>query len=473
MQPQQRLSENLTVVKKAFEPIFIEPWNFLCVMAPRGSGKTVLALQVCFKKYLLNPAEKNCKIGFYGPTKSDVKEIVEPIVTTYINQIDNAGAKGKVTYNRTTGECKVYFDGIMDIRRLYISSYEKGQELRGKHLKFMVMDEASLLPRDLYYEVIGPILAHEGRRARALYIGTPKPGVGDLFIENFEKGLPENKKRCWEWLGKYVKGEAKEDEIAIDQLRWKSYWYKASETDLLDPIHLAAEKSRYPEEIYNMEYECDYKSRVGKGYSFANRLAKYNDHIHDGVNYDYRHPVFTAWDLGHSCDTVCWIYQVIDNKQYFLDYYEDNDKHISMHLTAVMSKGYPIRLHFLPHDCTHKHVDSWETTYQVFKNFGCDAKRLKPPESKGQDINNAIAMICGSYFHKTKCSKGLEHLRRYELESDKHYDKIYPMPTSRCKAHWDCADALRYAWQSLKLCNVNLNPFEVQYPRGTGYAENR
>jgi hypothetical protein len=468
----QELNVNLTEVKPNFQPIFTEPWNFLCVMAPRGSGKTVLALQLCLQKYLLNPNKPNCEIGFYGTTNENVKKIIEPKIECYKNLLESSGNKDMLKYNQTTGECKVFY-GRGDIRRMYVGSYEMRERIRSTHLEFLVLDETSLLPPTLFYSVIKPILSHMGTKGKMLCIGTPKPATGDLFIELFENGLPEKKRECWDWLNKYVANEADESEFNLDRLRWKSYWFKASETDLLDPIFLAAEKASMPREIYDMEYECNYKSRVGKGYSFANKLAKYEDHIRNDITFDRTRPVFASWDLGHSCSTVAWLYQINGSERFFIDYYEGNEEHISTHLNAIEKMGHPITTHFLPHDSTSKHVDSKETTYQTFLNYGYHVRRLSRTQTKGLDILNTIEMIGSSYFHKTKCEKGLEHLRRYELKSDKYSENTYPQPTEQCKAHWDCVDALRYAWQAGTEYGRKANEFEVQYMKGTQYNDRR
>lgn len=446
--------EDYFTVYDYWMPLFVNKWNREIWMGHRDSGKSIMSCQLNYD-FLMEPNNKNASSLQCAQNYGVLRSYMTPPFERWVEIHNKEYGKGFMKFNRSTCEFTINY-GYGDVRRLYTASFESGDSgVRSKHSDMVIIDEFSLLKRNLYYSAYVPLVKNNPN-SRVLLIGTPKPETGTLFGELFERGLPENRKDDLDNLKKLIRKEITLNDLPpsfIDDVRWNSHRHRVS--DIKDPMRKALyliEKATMPPEIYDMEYECNYKLNLGLGYIYANALAKVAEtNINDDICFDNKYPVYAAWDLGRSCLTCAWIFQIKENVAYFIDYYEGNNEHISAHINRVITRGYPILRHFLPVDSISIRQDVTMNTYNTFRSYGQQAETLPLASSVCLGAYHASHEIPRCKFNKTKCELGLEHLKKYKLKVDESSDTVMMVEDKASVKHHDAADAFRYA-----MCAINL-----------------
>lgn len=121
--------------------------------------------------------------------------------------------------------------GIIRVR-----SADNPDSLRGSGLDLAILDEAALMAKVVWLEVIRPALSD--REGRALFLSTPK-GLFNWFYELFEAGLDPN------------------------QPDW-SCWNRPTWTNpLIKPEEIERARSSLPEDVFNQEYGAKFTSQAG------------------------------------------------------------------------------------------------------------------------------------------------------------------------------------------------------------------
>lgn len=224
---------------------------------------------------------------------------------------------------------------------------------------------------------------------------------------------------------------------------WESYTIKASTCNLLDSNYLWNVRNSLTEAEYAQEFECDFNANVLVGSVYGVYMDKYTKHnIDDKYDYDPALPVWTSWDLGHSNNTAIWFFQVKGDVVIFIDYYENSGYDITHFANEVLSKPYNYRKAILPWDAGMKNVRSSVTISEMLDEYGIKNEVLGNTSVKA-GIDSARLLLKTARFNKSKCEKGLEHLKSYRFKVDYKtgVDKQQPLHDE----HSDGADAFRYA----------------------------
>lgn len=177
---------------------------------------------------------------------------------------------------------------------------------------------------------------------------------------------------------------------------------------------------------------------VGAYYSGLITSAEIEGRISPGHNYNIDYPVYLTMDLGISDDSSIVWFQYIDNKIYFIDYYEKNNKDIEHFIEVIRSKPYKLRAAYAPHDAINRNlqtgmnlIDFCRTKYNFQFSY----------ISKTNSIINDIQVVRGyfnkMYFDSEQCVKMLAQLKKY------HQKKASGKPDHGPESH--AADAFRYA----------------------------
>lgn len=169
---------------------------FGIVVAPRGSGKTLLGINMLLYWAL---SSKNQKCAWVAPTFSQAKSVLDQIVTAANDLIE--------TSNRM--EATISFINGSTIKFL---SADSADNIRGFRFHYLIMDEAAYMKETTINTVILPTLNPNGKKC--LMISTPKgrnhlytwynkpevvsmkfpltecPYVSDTLIEEAKKSLP-------------------------------------------------------------------------------------------------------------------------------------------------------------------------------------------------------------------------------------------------------------------------------------------
>lgn len=403
-------------VRQEFSFLFTSRSPNIAVVAARGTGKTYAAIQSTVQRLLNGRA--NGSAVFFSATLSQAKGTVEsPMRQILSNYPDNF-----YSYNKTD-HLYTFYIGNGDVRELRLLSYEKGETKRGYHPDIIVLDECGSIPSEMFGLVIEPMLA---------------PAMSEGYGRLVAIGTAKGKNKFYELM---QRGKSKEFP------NWESYTVKASTCNLLDSDYLWNMRNSLSEAEYAQEFECDFNANVLVGSVYGVYMDKYTKHnIDDKYDYDPALPVWTSWDLGHSNNTAIWFFQVKGDVVIFIDYYENSGYDITHFANEVLSKPYNYRKAILPWDAGMKNVRSSVTISEMLDEYGIKNEVLGNTSVKA-GIDSARLLLKTARFNKSKCEKGLEHLKSYRFKVDYKtgVDKQQPLHDE----HSDGADAFRYAYCSL------------------------
>lgn len=399
-------------VKPQFYFLKNDPEPFKVIVACRGGGKTVAAVQYALTM-LLKPEHKNYQVVFFSSTLKVAKNTVGRPMRLLTQDFPKAffqQDKSSGTY--------IFNMGNGDVRELKLSTYEVPDNSRGAHPDLIILDEAGLMPHGMFGTVIRPMFADKSPdQYKMLVIGTANGH--NKFYELFQRG------RSDEYAG-----------------QWRSYMLKASDSNLLNAQEISAARKDMSEAEYAQEYECDFDANMGLGAVYSQYLYSAHDRINDGVAYDPTMPVYTAWDLGHSDLTAVWFFQAKGDVLRFIDYYEGKGQDITWHLGQVSAKGYDYKKAILPHDAAHHSLASADTVEQIFQNFGFSTEVLGRISSVWSGIEQTKLLLKTARFNRRSCAAGIDHLMNYRTKIDKQTGMNTMIPVH--DEHSNAADAMRY-----------------------------
>jgi PBSX family phage terminase large subunit len=106
--------------------------------------------------------------------------------------------------------------------------------LRGAGLSFVVLDEYAMMKRNVWQEIVRPMLTDT--KGRALFIGTP-----------------QGKNALWEL---FIKGQRKENEFS-------SYQFKTIDNPFIDPQEVEQARTQLSETYFKQEYEASFEDYTG------------------------------------------------------------------------------------------------------------------------------------------------------------------------------------------------------------------
>jgi hypothetical protein len=170
------------------------------------------------------------------------------------------------------------------------------------------------------------------------------------------------------------------------------------------------------------------------------------------VPYESGAAVNTWWDLGANDTTAIWFHQQVGPEHRFLRFYEANGRPLDHFVQIINSAGYTFGKHYLPHDATHKRLQSGfsnRSVEEMLNDLGLHGTEIIPRiDDVTVGINQTRLAMTSAYFDEEGCKEGLDHLEKYSKEWDKHGGcwKNYPKHDS----HSNAADALRQWGQHFK-----------------------
>jgi hypothetical protein len=295
--------------RKEFEFLFTSSSPNIVVVAARGTGKTVAAVQSTVVRLLAG--KKGSSALFFSATLGQAKKTVEPIM----RQIMVNYPPRFCQYNVAEHTYK-FFAGEDDVRELILLSYEDKETKRGYHPDTLVLDECASMPYNMESVLIpmmGPAMS--AGTGRILAIGTAQ-GT-NKFYELWQRGRD------------------------VNFSDWESYTIKASDCNLLGAEYLWQVKNCLTAAEYAQEFECDFHANVLVGAVYGEFMRRFTDeHIDDSHDWDSSSPVWTAWDLGISDYTSIWFFQVKNDLVTFIDYLEDEGQDIPYYANQLMRKPY-------------------------------------------------------------------------------------------------------------------------------------
>lgn len=214
----------------------IEAWRgshrFKVVVAGRRWGKTLFARTWLLSQALARGAGR---YWFVAQTREDAKDImwVDLKAACHREWLAEPPREGDLSLLLTNGA---------EIR---LWSAEKGDSLRGRPLKALVMDEYADMDARVFNEILRPSLADY--KAPALFIGTPKSH--NHFYELYERGQ------------------------SSEHPRWASWQFRSMDNPLLDPEEIEEARRTTDPRTFRQEWEASFETIAGRAYyAFARKV---------------------------------------------------------------------------------------------------------------------------------------------------------------------------------------------------------
>jgi hypothetical protein len=253
---------------KPQDAIFFSDSRFRAVVAGRRFGKTFLSTHELLRDAL---SGKNRNCWYVAPTYKAAKEIAWEM-------LNSALPDGYVSKRNETALSLTLKNGST----ISLKGAEKPDNLRGRALDFVVMDEFADMRPEAWYEVIRPSLSD--RLGSALFIGTPKGR--NHFYDIWTRG-------------------------ADGEEGWQAFQYTTIEGGNVDKAEVEAARNDLDERTFDQEYQAKFVNYSGIiYYAFSReesvRKGYMNDELHIGM--DFNLDPMSAAVCVREADTI----QVID-----------------------------------------------------------------------------------------------------------------------------------------------------------------
>ncbi len=208
--------------------IFVSTSRFVSVVAGRRFGKTFLSTGKLLEQAIKSP---NRNVWYVAPTYGAAKEIAWDMLIASIPP----------EYIAKTNETSLTLR-LINGSVIALKGAEKPNNLRGRALDFVVLDEFADMRPEAWYEVLRPSLSD--RQGGALFIGTPK-GRNHFYD-------------LW----------AKAKDGATD---WQSFQYTTLQGGNVPPEEVEAARADLDERTFQQEYEAAFVTYQGLIYYGFNR----------------------------------------------------------------------------------------------------------------------------------------------------------------------------------------------------------
>lgn len=158
--------------------------------------------------------------------------------------------------------------------------------------------------------------------------------------------------------------------------------------------------------------------------------------------------VHTSWDLGAPVNTVTWYFQLVAGEIRVVDVDLDLSITATERVARILSKGYPLGVHLLPHDAAATPT-SGKSTEQVLNEAGLNNTRVCPRTSDVWiGIDATLEMFPRFVFHSQNCRVGIERLENYRFLPVTSGSLVKNEPVHDINSH--AADALRMIAEGMK-----------------------
>ncbi len=287
--------------------------------------------------------------------------------------------------------------------------------LRGTHHDLVVLGEFARMNPSTLPEVVMPTLVQ--RQGKVACIGTPLYRH-DPLCTLYDK-LPT------------LEG-------------WGRLMVKASESGLLSPEQLAAQRAVQTPEQHAREFECE-PSAVMDGSIFGAALDRLDrqgriGHVPHRAGWD----VDTCWDLGYSDATCIWFAQRIGPAVHLINFHQGSGAGIEHYIRILRERseqsGYRFGRHYGPHDTLQGSIQTGRSLADVAAQAGLrfDVVKRGPVEVGIQETRKLLEI---SWIDGDKCQRGLEALQAYRRTWDEPLRMFSEKPVHDWSSH-PC-DALR------------------------------
>ena len=208
---------------------------FGCLVAPRGSGKTLAAINFSLFWAL---QKKNQRVGWCSPTFSQAKSVLDQIVSAAPDLVESSNRQ----------EAVITFVNGSTIKFL---SSDSADNIRGFRFSHLILDEASYIKESVISTILLPTLNPNGKKC--LLVSTPA-GRNHFF--------------SW-----YMKEDVVSHRITLEECPYISQ-------TLLDEA-----KKSLPEDIYAQEYLAEFRDAANDVFKSIHKVAYVGEYREGGDIY--------------------------------------------------------------------------------------------------------------------------------------------------------------------------------------------
>jgi len=353
--------------------IFRCPDRFRVVVAGRRFGKTFLSTAELLNRALAQPDQN---IWYLSPTYKASKDVCWDML---ISQIPPE-------YITKTNETALKID-FRNGSSISLKGAEKPDNLRGRAIDFVVLDEFADMRPEAWYEVIRPSLSGRQSQGAALFIGTPKGR--NHFYDLYTKG---------------VDGDD----------GWSAYQYTTIEGGNVPPSEIESAKADLDERTFQQEYEAkfvNYSGIIYYGFKREESVTRHTDDIgviHVGM--DFNIDPMSAVLMTRRGDTL----HVFDEIVLF----GSNTDEMVDEIRQRYGRQSRVTIYPDPASRQRKTSAGGRTDLSILQNAGFEV-RAKTAHSQIRDRINAVnARLCSSdgkrrLYVDPKCKKVIESLERH------------------------------------------------------------
>lgn len=399
--------------------------RFVTLVVHRRGGKTMFALAQLVRAAL----ERRGLYAYVAPLLNQARRNVWRNPETSLPQLvkDIPGVKV------LDGEMSIELPNGSLIR---ILGADYPDAIRGLGLHGAVLDEVAQMPWNTWAEVVRPALSdHEGW---ALFIGTPKGGVGNLFFELYEGAAATD--GAW---GRML--------LTVVDTGWLTV--SKAEVEQL--------KRDMPEDSFAQEYMCSWTATVRGSY-----YARLVDEAVEARRVITLRPqesqlVKTAWDLGIGDATAIIWWQQAGNEIHVLRGYEAEGEGLAHYVGVLQQQQKAWKTlygdHYLPHDAEARELGTGKSRRDVLRGLGVNTKVI--PRLSIEDGIEAVRQIFRRcWFDAAGCHALLLALRQYRREENRLSGELKDRPHHGPESHY--ADAFRMLALAVK--NPQAKPLPVR-----------
>lgn len=386
---------------------------------PRRAGKDIVAFNLAIRSCL----RRKQSIFMVYPTYKMARKIIYDSLDIGGNRIIDYYIPEEVVLSKNSTNLKITFKNNS---QLQLVGADNPDRLVGVNLHGCIFSEFALLDSPLVYQLIKPILlASDGW---CLFISTPR---GRNHFHDLFKIAQEHPE---EWFSEL---------LTVRDTK------HISEEDIQKDI----DQNVMTEKLSQQEYYCSFEG-VYSGSFYGVAMEKMH---HEGRITDlYAEPntlVHTAWDIGVRDSTSIIFYQVVHNKLYILDYYENSGQGLDHYVNVLKQKNYTYGYHIAPHDIKVKEFGSGLTRLEQAGSLGINFTIC--PSLTIIDGIESVRQVLNRTLINKKCKMLILALENYRAEFDEARQVFKDKPLHDKHSHG--ADAMRYLCVSLAKISDGLS----------------
>lgn len=280
---------------------------------------------------------------------------------------------------------------------IQLAGADRYDALMGGNPAGIIFDEYSL-QNPMAWHYLSPIVTENGGWAKFIYTPRGTNHGYDLYMRNlnnpdwFVEKLDITQTKNWD-------GSSIITEDMINERR----------------------RSGMPEELIQQEFYCSFDVALANAFYSAEIDAMTKDKRLRRFSYIAGVPVHSAWDIGRRDPTSIWLFQVVKNDIYVINYYENIKQGMKHYIewlrNFLVTHGLQGGVNFAPHDIKVHEWTTGRSRIDEAANMGFYFKAV-PKLGIMDGINCVRAIFPQLIFHEDNCRHGLNALKQYVRNED-------------------------------------------------------